>query len=69
MYNRIFEPGQLIDFSHNNRWYHGVIEIVLDEMVRCVATSGQDNNQPVQWIELESDRLAPPNSIMSNDRE
>lgn len=44
MYNRIFEPGQLIDFSHNNRWYHGVVEIVLDEMVRCVATSGQDNN-------------------------
>lgn len=39
MYNRIFEPGQVIDFHQNNRWYEGVIEIVLDEMVKCVATA------------------------------
>ena len=37
MYNRSFEPGQKIDFQHNNTWYQGTSAIALDEMVKCVA--------------------------------
>ena len=69
MYNRKFEPGQPIDFSQSDRWYQGTIEIVLDEMVKCVSTSHEGNQPLIQWVELESDRLAPPNSHCSNDRE
>lgn len=69
MYNRKFEPGQPIDFSQNDRWYQGSIEIVLDEMVKCISTNHEGNQPLIQWIELESDKLAPPNSYCSNDRE
>lgn len=69
MYNRKFEPGQPIDFCQSDRWYQGSIEIVLDEMVKCISTSHEGNQPLIQWIELESDKLAPPNSYCSNDRE
>lgn len=70
MYNRVFEPGQCIDFCHNTLWYQGVIDIALDEMVKCIAAASQNNSQPVvHWIELESEKLAPPQSITGNDRE
>jgi hypothetical protein len=42
-------------------------------MVKCVAAQNQENNQNqqrlVHWIELESDALAPANSITNSDRE
>lgn len=70
MYNRSFEPGQKIDFQHNDTWYQGTSAIALDEMVKCVAQPLTNQSQAVvHWIELESDKLAPPNSNTSNDRE
>lgn len=60
----------MIDFDHNKNWYQGTIDIALDEMVKVFAHPIQNQNQQVvQWIELESDKLAPPNSNTSNDRE
>ena len=42
-------------------------------MVKCVAAPNADGSQPqnrlVHWIELESDALAPANSITSSSRE
>lgn len=73
MFGRTFQPGQHVDFSQNGRWHQGIVEIALDEMVKCVAAPNADGNQGqnrlVHWIELESDALAPVNSITSSDRE
>jgi hypothetical protein len=72
MYNRHFEKGQYIDFINQGVAYKGFIQIVLEEMVHVVAI----NQQPEQtqnnlglWIELESDKLAPENTLTGNDRE
>jgi hypothetical protein len=47
----------------------GSIEIALDEMVRCVQEVYQPNNKPIlMWIETESDRLAPPNTITQSEK-
>jgi hypothetical protein len=73
MFGRSFQPGQHVDFRQNGRWHQGIIEIALDEMVKCVAAPNPDGSQVqnrlVHWIELESDDLAPANSITSSDKE
>jgi len=68
MFNKILEPGQQIDFYHSEKWLNGKVEIAVDEMVKCsvVFTSGQKTQI---WIEQESDKLAPENSMTKNDKE
>jgi len=79
MYNRTFQPGQYVDFCQGGRWHQGMVDIALDEMVKCVAapngeagassTAASGAQRLVHWIELESDALAPANSITGSDRE
>jgi hypothetical protein len=48
-----------------NEWYSGTIEVALDEMVQCKSDLiRQQTGTPItSWIEKESDRLAPPNTM------
>ena len=81
MYNRHFEKGQYIDFINQGVSYKGVIQIVLEEMIHVIAVpQGQSStemgiqqlhgSQQINlWIELESDKIAPENTIAGNDRE
>ena len=36
-----FEANQKIDFQYYNQWYQGVIEVALDEMIKCTAYSNE----------------------------
>ena len=74
MFSRKFERGQFIDFINQGVSFKGVIQIVLEEMVYVTAVPTPQNEQlqPTVvnlWIELESDKIAPENTITGNDRE
>lgn len=58
-------------FSHNGYWRLGKVEIALDEMIKCVYDNRDRPPKKLihQWIEVESDKIAPKDSITNNDRE
>ena len=72
MYQYKFQEKERIDFidQNDNNALTGQVDIALDEMVRCVSdTLSVQNNQPIcYWIETESDKLAPPNTITNSEK-
>lgn len=47
----------------DENWYTGSVDIVTDEMVHCVAEQQPAQGKRIQqWIETESDKLAPPHT-------
>ena len=45
------------------------MEVSLGEMVNCVYVNNKEGQRFSHWIEIESNKLAPPGSMSQNERE
>lgn len=50
--------------------YSGTVEVVLEEMIKCVSdVNAQTGQKPaLQWIGTESDNIVQPNYLQSEKR-
>lgn len=66
MYYQVFRQGDKVDFYSNGTWYEGVVEIALEEMLKCSTLADSPTKT---WVAVESDDYSRYGQVKNNKRE
>ena len=69
VYYSKYQQKEKVDFQFEENWFTGYIDVLTDEMVHCIADSQPATGKRIQvWIEMESDKIAPPHTQTLNEK-
>ena len=68
MYYQKFKVGEKVDYMSNGNWVDGVVEVALEEMIKC-DPSKPNSESALKWICIESDDYSRHGQMNGNKRE